>query len=877
MKKSAAILGSILTVAVLGGGFYAFKGEGNAVTAAYWDGKTELNQKAADGSLPLIKAVKAKDRAAVGMLLAKGADADAADKDGVTAVMEALKSGQAELFAELAAVSKADFKEPAYMMAAIDSGNAALVSELLKKGADVNAVLEFKGRKRPEDVLNYKDQRVMTPLKKAVQENKPEIAAVLAANGAEGVADFLGEQLRTATPEMVLALAKNAGNLRKIAVKGMDLLTYAAGEAHPEVTAYLLKENAGDMNKALMRVLTQRSITQPFEETVDTFIKAGATPSAEALEMMLKKKKDTMFIKLAGCYADPNVTPEGLGEDVFMYAVRNGRMEIVAWLLEHGADIWKESAAGATPLKVAAMFAKDRPELMALFEKQIKDVNDTGYNGETLLMLSAASGNLSEFQRFVNKGGNIWQKDNDGKTVLMYAAEGGNTAILDHLLYKGDNPAAVDKHGKTALMYAAAAGQDKAVKYLADRGAEISAVDDDGKAAIMYAAEKGHHEIVEMLVNMGESAAVTDKKGKTALMYAAEGGSLPAVETLLMKGVDVNAVDENGVPVLSYAVKGNNSDVARRLVRQGANVLAQDSNGYLPLMFALLKGNEAMFRAVSPGGMEYRKQAKSDGMTVGIMAVLGGNVDLIERMLNEARETLNVADNEGRTFMMMLAGEGRPEAMRQGINRHGDVKLRDKQGRTALMYAAEKSVGVNLIALLKASQEEINAADNEGRTALMYALGYKENQPVKMHILLTNGADAKAADKNGKTVLMYAAGNSYNTVSGKALDEIAARAGNVEVKDNGGRTALMYAAANPNVSSDGVQSLLNAGAKADAQDNNGKTVLMYAAESGDMGKLQLLLKNGAKADAKTNDGKTVKDFLNQNTLCFKRAAEEMLK
>lgn len=877
MKKSAAIFGGILTVAVLGGGFYAFKGEGSAVTKAYWDGKTELNQKAADGSLPLVKAVKAKDSAAVGVLLAKGANVNAADKDGTTAVMAALAGGQAELFAELAAVSKADFKEPAYMTAAIDGGSAAAVSELLKKGADVNAVLEFKGRKRPEDVLNYKDQRVTTPLKKAIKENKPEIVAVLAANGAEGVADFLGEQLRTATPEMVFALAKNAGNLRKIAVKGMDLLTYAAGEAHPEVTAYLLKENAGDMNKALMRVLTQRSITQPFEETVETFIKAGATPSPEALEMMLKRKKDTMFIKLAGCYANPNVTPEGLGEDVFMYAVRNGRMEIVAWLLEHGADIWKETTAGTTPLKVVAAFAKDRPELLALFEKQIKDINDTGYKGETLLMLSAESGDFENFQRFVNKGGNIWQKDNDGKTVMMYAAEGGNTAVLDYLLAKGDNPATADKHGKTALMYAAEAGKDKVVKYLADRGAEISAVDDDGKAAIMYAAEKGYHEIVEMLVNMGESAAVTDKHGKTVLMYAAEGGSLPAVETLLMKGVDVNAVDENGVPVLSYAVKGNNPDVARRLVRLGANVLAQDNNGYLPLMFALLQGNEAMFRAVSAGGMDYHKQARSDGVTVGIMAVLGGNVDLIQQMLNEARETINVPDNKGRTFMMMLAGEGRPEAMRQGLSRHGDVKLKDKQGRTALIYAAEKSVGVNLIALLKASKEEINLADNEGRTALMYALGYKENQPVKMHMLLTHGADAEAADNNGKTVLMYAAGNPYSTVSGKAFDEIAARVGNVDAKDNGGRTALMYAAANPNVSSDGVQSLLNAGAKVNTKDNNGKTVLMYAAESGDMSKLQLLLANGADVSAKTNDGKSVKDFLNQNTLCFKRAAEAVLK
>lgn len=877
MKKSAVILGGILTVLVLGGGFYVFRGAGEAETAAYWDGKTEINQQAQDGGLPLVKAVKAKDSAAVRVLLEKGADADAKDKDGVSALMAAVENGQVELFFQLAAVSKADFKEPQYLLKAIDSNNAELVGELLKKGADVNAVLEFKGRKRPDDVLNYKDQRVLTPLKKAVRENKPEVAAVLAANGGEGVADFLAENLRTASPKMVKALAENAGDLRQIATKGMDLLTYAAGEAVPETVAYLLEKNAGDMNKALMRVLSQRNISQPLDDTVEMFIKAGATPTPDALELMLKRKNIPMFTKLAACYQNPNVTPVGMSEDLFFYAVRNGLTDVAAFLLEHGADIWKESASGMTPLKTAISFADERPELLELFEKQIKDVNDTGYNGETLLMLFAQNGDWANFERIVNKGGNIWQKDNDGKTVLMYAAEGGNTKILDYLVFKGDNLSAVDKFGRTSLMYAAKAGQTQMVKYLADRGVEISSFDDDGKAALMYAAEKGHHEIVGMLINMGESAMITDKNGKTALMYAAVGGNLSAVETLLLKGVDVNARDKNDTPVLSYAVKGNNVELARRLLRMGANIFVSDKDGYTPMMFALLKGNEEMYSVVSPETSEFQRQAKGDGKTVGIMSVLGGNVNLMQQMLKDARSVLNTPDNEGRTFMMLLAGAGRPEVVREALYLGGNVRLQDNEGRSALMYAAKDSVGVNLIAMLKASREVVNMADNEGRTALMYALGYEDNQPVKMHMLLTNGADAKMADKNGKSVLMYAVDNPYTAVSAKAIVEVLERAKQVDAVDNKGRTALMLAVANPNVSADGVQALLNAGANVNLKDSSGKSVLMYAAEGGDMSKFQLLLAVGAKADAKTDDGKSVKDFINPNALCFKRAVEALLK
>lgn len=877
MKKIAVFLGGVLTVAVLGGGFFVFKGQGTAETAAYWDGRTELNLKAQDGSLPLVKAVKAKDGEAVESLLAKGADVDVVDKDGVSAVMAALESGQAVLFARLADVSKADFSKPEYLTKAIDVNSAEIVATLLKKGADVNAVLDFKGRKRPDDVLNYKDQRVLTPLKKAVNEDKVAVVAVLAQNGAEGVDDFLVEKLRTSTLEMVKALAENASDLRQLTAKGMDLLTYAAGEAKPEVVAYLLDKNVGDINKALTRVLSQRTISQPLDETVEMFVSAGATPSIDALELMLKRKNTAMFTKLAGCYANPNVTFPEAGEDVFMYAVRNELLDVAAFLLENGADVWKETKQGMTPIKLATSFAKMRPEILELLEKQITNVNDTGYDGETLLMLFAQSGDWENFQRIINKGGNIWQKDNLGKTVLMYAAEGGNLDILNHLVFKGDDLSVVDKHGRTSLMYAAAAGQVETVKYLADRGVEIASVDDDGKAALMYAAQKGYHEVVDMLINMGESAAIADNHGKTALMYAAEGGSLAALETLLMKGVDVNAVDVDDVPVLSYAVKGNNVDIVGRLLRAGANLFAVDKNGYMPRMFALLNGNEAIYDLLVSSRNQMSQQAKSDGKTIGIMAVLGGNVELMRRVLKEARSVLNVPDHEGRTFMMMLSGEGRPEIVRDGLALGGDIRLKDNQGRTPLMYAAEKSVGVNLIAILKASAQEVNETDNEGRTALMYALGYKENQPVKMHMLLTNRADAKLADKNGKTALMYAVANPYSSVSAKAIAEVLEAAKAVDRKDNKGRTALMYAVRNPNVSADGVQMLLNVGANVNFADNEGKTVLMYALEGGDMSKLRLLLAVGAKKDAQTKEGKKVVDFINPEMICFKRAALALLK
>lgn len=876
MKKSVVVLGGAVILLALGGGFYAFKGRVSTDVAVYWDGKSELNRMDAEGRLPLITAVTKGDYKAVSYLLEKGADVDVKNKDGVSALAMALALGNEQIFSLLAASSKADWKEPVYLNKAIESGNAAIVAELLKRGADVNAVLEFKGRKRPDDVLNYLDPRVTTPLKKAVEKNKADVVRVLAANGAEGVVYFLGENLKTADFAVVEALAENAGDLRSISVKGMDLLTYAASDGSPQLLEFLLKKNAGDLNKALMRVLTQRKAENGFDEAVEMFVRAGAMPSMDALALELKNNKTELFKKLAGCYAHPNMMIPEMDEDVMMYAVRNGKTDLAAWLLERGADIWKEYKNGVTPIKTALSLANEHPEMAELFEKQVKEVNETGYAGETLLMMYAESGDANNFQRIINKGGNLWQRDNDDRTLMMYAAKGGNLKILEYFLAKGDNVLSADKSGRTPLMYAAERGKATVVKYLADRGADISAQDNDGKAAIMYAAEKGYSDIVDMLINMGESAAVSDSYGRSALMYAVKGGNMAVVDTLLMKGVDVQAVDEGRMPVLSYAVLGGNAEIVAKIVKLGGNIFALDDKGYTPIMYALKEGKEDIYRLLDSDVMKLPRQAKADGKSLGILAVEGGNDKLIKYVLSKYKDLVNVPDNDGRTFLMLVAGNGKPEIVREALISRPTKRMTDKEGKTVLMYAAEKSVGVSLLSVLGGYGDEINFADNAGRTPLMYAVGYENNQPVKMHMLLRNKANVTAADKEGKTVLMYAVGNPYSRVDAKSLVELVTKAKPVDAKDSQGRTALMYAAANPRASGDVAVVLLNAGADVNAADKNGKTVLMYAMESGDIGKVRLLLDAGAKTDVKTADGRGVKEFINPEMVCFKTVVESLL-
>lgn len=75
-----------------------------------------------------------------------------------------------------------------------------------------------------------------------------------------------------------------------------------------------------------------------------------------------------------------------------MYAAENGYVDGVRFLLEQGADMWQAEADGRTVIGTAVKNAAKHPEVVALLEERLKDINEPGYNGETLLMLYAGSG-----------------------------------------------------------------------------------------------------------------------------------------------------------------------------------------------------------------------------------------------------------------------------------------------------------------------------------------------------------------------------------------------------------------------------------------------------------------------------------------------------
>ncbi len=190
-------------------------------------------------------------------------------------------------------------------------------------------------------------------------------------------------------------------------------------------------------------------------------------------------------------------------------------------------------------------------------------------------------------------------------------------------------------------------------------------------------------------------------------------------------------------------------------------------------------------------------------------------------------------------------------------NTGADVRTKDKQGRTALMYAASSQFSEIVDALLH-SRADVNEEDSSGETALHFAAGLASSswnlidtgadyrrptanfwpnllppspKPEVVALLLAAGADPNAVDFDGATALMYAAEEGVPEV----LRALLAEQADMNVQDAEGRTALMYAT--DHCQTESVRLLVHAGTDVTLKDNNGYTALKneFVASSRDLG------------------------------------------
>uniref|UniRef100_A0A3P8SVP2 Uncharacterized protein n=1 Tax=Amphiprion percula TaxID=161767 RepID=A0A3P8SVP2_AMPPE len=197
-------------------------------------------------------------------------------------------------------------------------------------------------------------------------------------------------------------------------------------------------------------------------------------------------------------------------------------------------------------------------------------------------------------------------------------------------------------------------------------------------------------------------------------------------------------------------------------------------------------------------GKEDNKPAESKSENLIHMTAANGEVELLEELLgdtdintvNTSNETLLHADNVGHTALHKAASRGHTDIMRvlikagvNAVNQDGltplhvagqqghadtviqllqgkaDPKVKDRQGRTALHWAAASQEESRVVDLLLSAKTNPNITDNEKKTALHVAAAAGKVDAVTS--LLSHKAKAGTRDMDGSTPLHYAAADAH--------------------------------------------------------------------------------------------------------------------
>jgi ankyrin repeat protein len=352
-----------------------------------------VNAKDADGYTALMYTARKNNAEVVSMLLERGADVNAKNKGGYTALIFAIG-------------------HPNY---------AEVISMLLERGADVNA----------------KTNEGITPLMRAASRNGESVVSALIDAGADmGAKNNAGKR----------AADYAANNPR---LKNTD--------AYAKLVAAASKPSGGGQQAAVEPV--HKPLAAKLSD--DEFLKLCEKGTPEEIKEAIENG------------ANVN-TKETDGYTALMYAaIQPDNAEVVSMFLDRGADVNAESEIGYTALMSAAR--QNNAEIVSLLLDRGADVNAKKEDGDTVLMSAARQNNAEIVSLLIDRGADVnAAKVNSGYTALMEVVEQPNNAeVISLLLERGADVNAKSEHGYTALSRAIAQPDNaEVVSLLIKRGAE---------------------------------------------------------------------------------------------------------------------------------------------------------------------------------------------------------------------------------------------------------------------------------------------------------------------------------------------------------------------------------------------------------------------
>jgi len=555
-SKGLAVFGGVIIVAALIAG--AVLDEPAVGTALATTSGIAIPAPAPGTEAEVADAAMRSEVAAVRALLKDGADVNAAQGDGMTALHWSALNGQSDLAemllhagASVRAVTRLGDYTPLHL--ASRAGNASVVQLLVDGGGDVTARTSSGGA---------------TPLHFAAASASVEAVAALVESGAPV---DIRESARGQTPLMFAAAYNHVDVIGALLELGSDV---ALTTAVVDITT-LDADRRADRQQRNLRMEALRSLSVEVGGTQPPRPSPGPPAEPDPTEPL--------------SYADLVGTHGGM--TALLHAAREGHVEAVHALLEGGADINQVSAGDGTSPMLIAMINGHFDMGLDLLGRGA-DPNLASDAGTTPLY-AAINAHWAPKSRYPQQHAYAQQQAVylDVMQALLDAEADPNARLTRHLWFMSYNfdLLQVDTKGATAFWRAAYATDVEAMRLLVAHGADPD-VPTQAVPARRFRRNRDTRDYSGLPpVPLGGPAVYPLHAASGVgygLGYAANShrhvpdGWVPAARFLIEElGADVNVRDHNGYTPLHHAAARGDTALINYLVGQGAHVRVVSRRG----------------------------------------------------------------------------------------------------------------------------------------------------------------------------------------------------------------------------------------------------------------------------------------------------------